>query len=649
MKRPSILSAAIVLLLAACGTPQPENTYADYPIQSVNLNQVSLTDNFWLPKIETIQKKAIAYAFDKCESEGRFENFVTAGKVMRGGKGEYIGVMPFDDTDVYKIIEGAAYSLISAPDAELEAYVDSVIGIVAQGQEPDGYLTTWRTIMPDGSPCSWVEPGPRWSYLQMSHELYNAGHLYEAAAAHYHATGKRNFLDIALRNADLIVEVFGAPDYFAVPGHQVIETGLVKLYQITGKEDYLLLSKKFLDLRGDKSRRKVFGDYWQDHRPVTEQDEAVGHAVRAVYMYAGMADIAAIFNDKDYLKAIHTLFDNVTNKKVYVTGGLGARHQGESFGDNYELPNLTAYSETCAAIGGVYWYDRMFRLTGKAKYHDILEHTLYNALIAGISLEGTEYFYPCALESDGEYQFNRGHCTRAPWFDCSCCPSNLMRFIPSVPNLIYATGEAGEIYVNLFISNQATIPVNGKKITIEQETNYPWEGTVKVKVKADSPQTSTLKFRIPGWTRNEVMPGALYSYKNESGEPWTVSLNGESIEPRLDEEGYLSITREWTDEQIELNFPMPVRQVVADEKIEGNRGLTTITRGPLVYCMEEVDNPGFDKVKITPATTFTAEKRPDLLNGVHTLISKDPGESVCLVPYYAWSNRGVNRMKVWLP
>ncbi len=418
MKQQFLLLMTTVLLLAACDKQQPENKYADYPIQSVNLNHVTLTDNFWLPKIETIQKKAIAYAFDKCKSEGRFENFITAGKVMRGEKGQYRGVMPFDDTDVYKIIEGAAYSLISAPDPQLDAYLDSVINIVAQGQEPDGYLTTWRTITPDGSPCDWVEPGPRWSFLQASHELYNAGHLYEAAAAHYHATGKRNFLNIALKNADLIVEVFGAPDYYAVPGHQVIETGLVKLYHITGNEDYLLLSKKLLDLRGDTGRREIFGAYSQDHLPVVKQDEAVGHAVRAVYMYAGMADIAATFNDQDYLNAIHVLFDNVVNKKVYVTGGLGARHDGEAFGDNYELPNLTAYSETCAAIGGVYWYDRMFRLTGDAKYYNILEHTLYNALIAGISLEGTEYFYPCALESDGEYKFNRGHLTRKGDFSC---------------------------------------------------------------------------------------------------------------------------------------------------------------------------------------------------------------------------------------
>jgi len=648
MKQHFLLLPVIALLLTACDKQQPENKYADYNIQSVNLNHVTLTDNFWLPKIETIQKKAITYAFDKCESEGRFENFISAGKVMRGEKAQYIGVMPFDDTDVYKIIEGAAYSLISAPDPQLDTYLDSVINIVAQGQEPDGYLTTWRTITPDGSPCDWVKPGPRWSYLQMSHELYNAGHLYEAAAAHYHATGKRNFLDIALKNADLIVEVFGAPDYYAVPGHQVIETGLVKLYHITGNEDYLLLSKKFLDLRGDSQRREVFGDYWQDHQPVVEQNEAVGHAVRAVYMYAGMADIAAIFKDQDYLNAIHTLFDNVVNKKVYITGGLGARHQGEAFGDNYELPNLTAYSETCAAIGGVYWYDRMFRLTGDAKYYNILERTLYNALIAGISLEGTEYFYPCALESDGEYQFNRGHCTRAPWFDCSCCPSNLMRFIPYVPNLIYATNESGHIYVNLFTSNQATIPVNGKNIKIEQETNYPWEGTVKVKVKADSPQPIMVKFRIPGWVRNEVMPGSLYTYNNEPGEAWTVLLNGEPVETQLDEMGYLCISRQWNDDEVELNFPMNARQVIADERIEGNQGLTAITYGPLVYCMEEVDNPGFGKVNITPAISFTTEMRPDLLNGVKTLVSQNQSEPICLIPYYAWSNRGVNRMKVWL-
>ena len=412
-----LLLSAAALCLAAC---QPSTDRAGYPIQQVNLTQVELTDAFWLPRIQTIQKKTIQYAFGKCDSEGRFENFQTAARVMKGGKGTVRGSMPFDDTDVYKTIEGAAYSLVSAPDAALRQYVDSIIAIVALGQEADGYLTTWRTINPMRPPADWVQPGERWSFLAMSHELYNSGHLFEAATAHYRATGQRNFLDIAIRNADLLVNVFGDTATYEVPGHEIVETGLIKLYNITRNENYLKLSRKFLDLRGDATRRQIRGPYSQDHLPVTQQDEAVGHAVRAVYLYAGMTDIAAIYRDTAYRKAIHALWENMTNKKMYLTGGLGARHAGEAFGDNYELPNLTAYSETCAAIGGVYWNERLFRLTGESRYYDVLERTLYNALIAGISLEGTEFFYPNPLEADGRYPFNQGWKTRQPWFDCSC-------------------------------------------------------------------------------------------------------------------------------------------------------------------------------------------------------------------------------------
>lgn len=650
-----LLTCTAVLCLSACQQRATEGTYADYPIQSVNLNHVTLTDQFWYPRIETVQKRAIAYAFSKCEEEGRFANFVTAGKVIQGGKGEYIGVMPFDDTDVYKIIEGAAYSLISAPDPALDAYLDSIIAIVAQGQEPDGYLTTWRTIAPTQSPCDWVKPGPRWSDLSSSHELYNAGHLYEAAAAHYHATGKRNFLDIALKNADLIVEVFGDPDYYAVPGHQIIETGLVKLYHITGNEKYLLLSKRLLDLRGDGTHRTLYTDYNQDHVPVVEQDEAVGHAVRAVYMYAGMADIATMFDDADYRQASHALFDNVLHKKMYVTGGLGARHEGEAFGANYELPNLTAYSETCAAIAGVYWYDRLFRMTGDARYYDILERTLYNALLVGISLEGTEYFYPCALESDGEYRFNRGHCTRAPWFDCSCCPSNLMRFIPYVPNLIYAT-EGDNLYVNLFVANEARVPMNDKEVRVTQETHYPWDGAIRMKISAPDMQAMTLKIRIPQWLEQEGLGSELYRYnptpQSAEARAWTVRLNGETIDATR-EKGYLCINRTWSDDVLEIDFPMEVRQIVADARVQSEHGAggeqLAIARGPLIYCMEEIDNPTFDRAAIAADTRFEVVAAPALLNGVNTLVSGDRAEKLTLIPYYAWSNRGVNKMRVWLP
>ena len=632
-----------VVVLFSC-QPAKKSKFSDYPISQVNLNHVALTDAFWLPRIETVQKKTIKYAFDKCESEGRFENFITAGKVMNGGEGQTRGAMPFDDTDVYKIIEGAAYSLVSAPDPALEKYVDSVIHIIRAGQEPDGYLTTWRTIDPMKPPARWVRPGPRWSDLGSSHELYNSGHMFEAATAYYWATGKRDFLDIAVKNADLLVKVFGDTANYEVPGHQIIETGLIKLYQITQNEDYLILSKKFLDLRGDATHRKIRGPYSQDHLPVAQQDEVVGHAVRAVYMYAGMTDIAAIFNDPAYRQAVDNLWENMVSKKMYVTGGLGARHQGEAFGDNYELPNMTAYSETCAAIGSVYWNDRLFRLTGDAKYYDVIERTLYNALIAGISLEGTEFFYPNVLESDGKYTFNQGSCTRQAWFDCSCCPTNLIRFIPYIPNIIYAT-QKNQIYINLLMSNKATIPFEGKTVEIRQKTDYPWNGKIQISVNPEKAQNFTLKVRIPGWARNEVAPGGLYSYRNApSAESFQVLLNGDVVQSRINN-GYVEISRQWTkNDRVELILPMKVRQVAASEMVKDVLGQSAIEYGPLVYCAEETDNAdGFGQITLAPQSVYTVEMKPDLLMGIN-IVSDG---TATFIPYYAWSNRGVGKMKVW--
>jgi DUF1680 family protein len=624
----------------SCGE-SPENT-ADYPIQQVKLNNVTLTDNFWLPKIRVIQEKTIRYAFEKCESEGRLENFVTAGKVIRGSTGKTRGAMPFDDTDVYKTIEGAAYSLINAPNPALDNYLDSVINLIAYGQEPDGYLTTWRTIDPKHPTAGWVKTnGDRWNGLDMSHELYNSGHLFEAASAHHRATGKRNFLNIALKNADLLVEVFGDTANYEVPGHQIVETGLIKLYQITGNRDYLRLSKKFLDQKGDKQRRKIRGAYSQDHLPVIEQDEAVGHAVRAVYMYAGMTDIAALYGDVDYRNAVHKLWDNMTGKKMYLTGGLGARHDGEAFGDNYELPNLTAYGETCAAIGGVYWAERMFRLTGEAQYFDVLERMLYNGVVSGISLEGTEFFYPNPLESDGKYKFNHGvSCTREAWFDCSCCPTNLIRFIPFIPNLIYAV-QKDTVYVNLFMSNRAEIPAGNETVTIEQQTEYPCNGTVTIRI-VDIPQSQqpfTLKIRIPLWAQNTPAPDGLYAYSdNKQTQP--------SHAPNT-ADGYYTITRTWkSGDSLVLDFPMQTRTVAVRPEVKDNTGKFAVERGPLVYCMEETDNPETFDEPLNPQS-FDVAWRPELLGGVNAVTGAGAGYLPLLISYYAWSNRGEGRMRVF--
>jgi DUF1680 family protein len=640
-----IFFAADVLCFAACMQTADTSSLQDYPVRQVNLTQVELTDAFWLPRIQTVQTKTIRYAFGKCDSEGRFENFRTAARVMKGEKGKVRGAMPFDDTDVYKTIEGAAYSLVSAPDPDLEHYVDSIISIIALGQEADGYLTTWRTIDPMNPPADWVEPGERWTGLEMSHELYNSGHLFEAAAAHYRATGKRNFLNIALRNADLLVKVFGDTAKYEVPGHEIVETGLIKLYHITRNEDYLNLSRKFLDLRGDSTRRELRGPYSQDHLPLTQQKEVTGHAVRAVYLYAGMTDIAAICGDTAYRKAIHTLWENMTEKKMYLTGGLGALRAGEAFGSNYELPNLTAYSETCAAIGGVYWDERMFRLTRHSRYYDVLERTLYNALIAGISLNGTEFFYPNPLEADGHYGFNQGKRTRQPWFDCSCCPTNLIRFIPYIPGLIYATQADTAVYVNLFIAGKANIPLGANTVHIVQETAYPLEGKVSLRITADKPVGNlALRIRIPGWALNEVSPGSLYEYANApADEPCTLHLNGAEVQAER-RNGYVEISGGWTgSDLVELTLPMKVRLVKAHEQVDANRGLLALEYGLLVYCAEEADNSRFSDITLSAQTPYTVEQKPGLLGGIQVI----QGGGATFIPYYAWSNRGEGKMKVW--
>ncbi len=654
MKKTLFTLAGLLLLTISCKEESKNQASdqnmagesQDYPIESVNIQNVKLNDEFWLPIIQRVQEKTIEYALAKCQEEGRFDNFLIAGGEMEG---EVKGAMPFDDTDVYKIIEGASNSLISAPNPKLEKLVDSLVSIIKVGQETDGYLTTWRTIDPAKPPANWVnvDKGERWESLAASHELYNAGHLYEAAAVHYEATGKRNFLDIAIKNADLMVKTFGDGEgkIAAVPGHQIIETGLIKLYQITGKEDYLKLSKYFLENRGNPENHDLFGAYSQDHLPVVAQDEVVGHAVRAVYMYAAMTDIAAIQKDTSYLDAVNALWENMVNKKMYITGGIGAKHDGEAFGENYELPNLTAYNETCASIGDVYWNHRLHNLTGDVKYFDVIERTLYNGLISGLSLDGQQFFYPNALESDGVYKFNQGACTRKDWFDCSCCPTNVIRFIPAMPGLIYSkTGNT--LYTNLYASNEAKVELKDQEIMVTQDTSYPWDGKVKFTVEPEMEGEFTIKFRIPGWSRNTVLPGDLYQYVSKDEASNKLSLNGEEIDVVADN-GYFTLTRTWkSGDQVELEFPMSVRKVKANPEVEEDLGKMSLEYGPIVYAVEEIDNKStFDDIRLTANEEFKVEMQPELLGGVKTISN----ERLTAIPYYAWSNRGIGKMKVWLP
>ncbi|MDD5230450.1 MAG: glycoside hydrolase family 127 protein [Candidatus Marinimicrobia bacterium] len=645
MNRRSII-VYLLLIIAVWRCAEKQSRHTDYPISAIDIRNVEINDDFWLPKIKVIQATTIQYAFQKCAEEGRMENFLIAGGLK---KGPARGKMPFDDTDLYKIIEGASLSLISHPNAALDAYLDSVIAIIKTGQEPDGYLTTWFTIDRLHPPAWWAQPSPnRWDHEETNHELYNSGHLFEAAAAHYRATGKRNFLNIALKNADLLVASFGPDKLRVPPGHQIVETGLIKLYHITKNEKYLELAMFFLEQRGDSTTHQLYGEYSQDHLPVTQQTEAVGHAVRAEYMYAGMTDIAAIYQDSVYLNTLLKIWENIVTQKMYLTGGVGSRHDGEAFGDNYELPNLTAYNETCAAIGSVCWNQRLFRLIGDSRYYDIIERTLYNGLISGISLDGKKFFYPNPLESDGKYNFNQGAATRQPWFDCSCCPTNLIRFLPSVPELIYAT-DKDSIYINLFISSKAQVVINKKKIELIQQTAYPWSGGINITVNPAQKMNFTLKVRVPGWAHNETVPGDLYTYLDNNPAPVRLFINSQEQKIAL-KKSYVEITRKWSQgDKIELRLPIAVRKVVSHPNVDDNLDKIAFECGPIVYCAEEIDNDRLADVAIPDDVRLNIEKGAVLSENVNILKGHYGDHELILIPYYVWSNRGVGKMKVWLP
>src|ERR1700733_3810779 len=504
------LSPIFCLSAALCAQQQ------DYPVHAVPFTQVKLTDKFWLPKIETNRTVTIPASFERCENTGRVKNFTMAAEK----KGKFCTTYPFDDTDIYKTIEGASYSLAVHPDAKLEAYVDSLIDIIGKAQEPDGYLYTARSIDPL-HPHSWAG-AERWVNEQKSsHELYNCGHMYEAACAHYIATGKRTFLNIAVRNADLLVRTFGPDKKHVAPGHEIVEMGLVRLYRITGKKDYLELAKFFIDQRGIKSYNAKSknpyenGVYFQDNVPVIQQDEAQGHAVRAMYLYSGMADVAALTGDSAYIKAIDKIWDNMVTKKMYVQGSIGAVGDGERFGDNYELPNATAYNETCAAIGSVFWNQRMFLLHGDSKYIDVMEKTLYNGLISGVGLDGKSFFYTNAMQVSNSFTHPDLERERSGWFECSCCPTNVVRLLPSIPGYIYAQ-NGNDVYVNLFISGTGNLTVNNKALKITQQNNYPWDGGLAFTIDPASAIDMSLKIRIPGWVQDKAIPSDLYSYEQSS-------------------------------------------------------------------------------------------------------------------------------------
>lgn len=625
-------------VMFAC-EPGPAGQNRDYPITPVDFTQVHLQDGFWKDWVAIAVHQTIPFAFQKCDETGRINNFIYAGGLADG---KYEGAYGFNDSDLYKIMEGAAYSLLLENDPQLRAYLDSMVYYVAAAQEEDGYLYTPWTLKAndynDFACCTYSEEG-RWIETpNSSHEFYNAGHMYEAAVAHYLATGERSFLDVATRNADLIYEVCITQGHNYVPGHQEIEIGLVKLYRATGNEKYLQLAKHLLDIRADV----LDTEYSQSHLPVTEQSEAVGHAVRANYMYSAMADVAALTGDSAYLAAIDRLWHNVVEKKLSVTGGVGAARRYEGYGADYDLPNHP-YNETCAAIANVYWNHRMFLLHGDSKYMDVLERTLYNGVISGLSLDGTLFFYPNTLQHDGEATFNQGVNGRSPWFNCSCCPSNLSRFVPSVAGYAYAMQDQ-KLYVNLFMNSEVSFNTPEGTLILSQQTDYPWKGHIEMSFGQEEAIETDLRLRIPGWALNTPVPSDLFRYADDRNEAPVLRVNGSEVEIELDK-GYAVVHGSWKKgDLITLDLPMQVRTIAANGKVSAKTGLLAVQEGPLVYCAEETDNQvDVLEASISAESVFEARFHPELLNGVNAL----EGEGLILIPYYAWANREVGKMNTW--
>ena len=626
----------MTLVLSAATKQQPVA-----PIQEVSFTQVHLNDGFWSPRIEINRTVSIPSAFHECEVNGRFDNFALAAGLI---KGEHKGDFSFDDTDPYKVIEGASYSLAVHYDAKLDHYLDSVINIIAQAQEPDGYLTTCVTNKCTRLSGWWGTH--KWEKIN-SHELYNSGHLIESAVAHYRATGKKNFLNVAIKNADLVCKTFGPNEgqIHRPGGHPIIEMALCKLYKVTGNKTYLEGAKYFVEETGRCTDGHRPSEYSQDHMPILQQNEIVGHAVRAGYLYSGVADVAALTGDKAYFEALERIWENMSSKKLFITGGIGSRPQGEGFGPDYELNNHTAYCETCAAIANVYWNYRMFLATGESKYIDVCERALYNNVMSGVSLSGDKFFYDNPLESDGEHE-------RQKWFGCACCPGNITRFVASIPGYIYAQ-QGKDIYVNLYAQGKAQVG----KVELEQTTNYPWDGQIQLKVNKGHGKFA-IKFRIPSWLKQSPTNNHLYKYV-DAAPAYTILVNGVAA-GSADETGYVTIYHSWKKgDVVELSFPMNVRRIVANDNAEDDRGKVALERGPVVFCLEgndQADGKVFNKY-ILNASEITAAYDANLLNGVVTL-SGDAKEvqpdgtikdvKFRAIPYSTWNNRGPQQMEIWV-
>ncbi len=651
MRKISLMLVPATLMLAIL----PKEAGAqkrDYAVQPVVFTKVHLQDRFWRPKIDVNAHVTIPYILQMCRRHGRIDNFRKAAGLIPAG--DRMTSFTFDDTDIYKLIEGASYSLQAKYDPVLDRELDTLITMIGKAQERDGYLYTFRTANVK-YPHAWMG-NARWQKEEdLSHELYNSGHLFESAVAHYEATGKRTYLEIAIRNADLLVRTFGPGRVEEWPGHQIVEMGLAKLYRVTGNTGYLQLAKYFLDVRGTK-KNAYAKEYSQSSRPLIRQTTAVGHAVRATYMYSGMADVAALTNDDAYLHVIDDIWKDVVFHKLYITGGIGARGNGEAFGPAYDLPNMSAYAETCASIANVFWNERMFLLHGDSKYIDVLEKTLYNGLLSGVSLSGDRFFYPNPLASTGQH-------ARSAWFDCACCITNIARFMPSMPGYVYA--QAGnEVYVNLYVANRGRIKLAGGNVVLDQQTDYPWNGRITVHVDPLNNRNFILKLRIPGWAQEQAVPGDLYRYASpEKINPVAVRINGKKVGYTL-VKGYAVIRHQWKKgDKVSLDLPMPVRKVLANEQVKADEGRFALQRGPVVYCVEGADQQVKHVTTLVAdiADPFTSVYKRDKLSGIvelkgkgYSVTSGTDGRAkkketaIVAIPYYSWCNRGAGEMAVWI-
>ena len=624
---------------------------SDYPVQPVPFTAVRVTGGFWLPRQETNRTVTVPFALKQLEESKRLTNFDLAAETLRrrnAGEPTFqnkpVTIFPFDDSDVYKVVEGASYSLSLHPDPALAKQLDEVIARVAAAQEPDGYLYSFRTMHPDSPAHEWVGQ-QRWQKdPELSHELYDLGHLYEAGVAHFQATGKRNLLDICTRSADLLWRDFGSGSLKIAPGHEVVEMGLVKLYRVTGDERYLKLARIFLEARGPGGP-----EYNQRHLRVVDQTTAVGHAVRANYLYSGMADVAALTGDRQYVSAITQIWQNMAGTKLYLTGSVGARADGEAYGADYELP-ADGYNETCAAIALMMWNQRMFLLTGDARYVDVLERSCFNGVISGVSLSGDRFFYTNPCVYDGKQKNNAGFAGRVPWFGCACCPPNEMRTLASLTGNFYAVSD-DVLYVNFYAQSEAEVTLAGTPVKLAQTTDYPWDGRITLTVMPSEPRRFSIRVRIPGWAQGRPVPTDLYAYDDPRPAGWSVHAGGEAVHAQPDR-GYVTITREWrAGDTVELNLPMPVRAVHGHPQIQATRDRIAFERGPIVYCVEAVNREYVpEDLSVSPQARVATEFRPELLGGV-TVLQIDGGAGrgpITAIPYYSWNNRGLAPMAVWL-